>query len=510
MYFLGIDLGTSSVKIILINEQGQLINSSSKEYPVYYPKPTWAEQNPDDWWKAVQEGIREILAAGNVKKNEIKAIGLSGQMHGLVTLDKDGQVLMPAILWCDQRTEGECDFLNNVIGVEVLSKYTGNKALTGFTAPKILWLKKHREDLYKKISHILLPKDFIRFKLTGEYATDVSDASGTLLFDVGNRRWSSKMLDIIGISDEVLPKSFESYEVTGKVSKLAAKETGLNAGTLVVGGGGDQACGAIGTGTVESEILSVALGTSGVVFACQDKYRADTESRLHSFCHANGKWHVMGVMLSAASSLKWWVENINKDMSKHAFDSLLSEVKGVSPGSDGLFFLPYLIGERTPYSDPNAKGAFIGLNITHSRENLTRAILEGVGFGLRDSLEIIRDMSIPISSIRLSGGGAHSTIWREILANIFNLRIDLVNSTEGPAYGAAILAAVGSGIFSNVEEAVTKTIKITDSVLPDEREVEIYDALYRVYHSLYGDLHNTFLSIKQVQDKIGNMRVKGR
>lgn len=497
MYFLGIDLGTSSVKIILMDDNGKLIKSSSKRYPVFYPKTTWAEQDPNDWWKAVKDGIWEILDS-DIKKEDIKSIGLSGQMHGLVTLDKNDDVLMPAILWCDQRTEEECNFLNYEIGQERLSSYTGNKALTGFTAPKILWVKKHRKDIYEKISHILLPKDYIRFKLTGEYATDVSDASGTLLFDVKNRRWSSNMLDIVGLDNNIIPECFESYEVTGKVSKKAATETGLKEGTLVVGGGGDQACGAVGTGTVQRGALSVALGTSGVVFACQDSYSVDNQNRLHSFCHANGKWHVMGVMLSAASCLKWWIENITKDMSDDVYDILLTEAQKVSAGSEGLLFLPYLVGERTPYSDPDARGAFIGLNITHERSHLTRAILEGVSFGLRDSLEIIRELKIPIDSIRVSGGGATSVLWRRILANIFNCQIDLVNSTEGPALGAAILAAVGFGAFDSVDDATNKIIKVTDTILPNKEEVKIYDETYKIYHDLYENLRDTFSSIRKL------------
>lgn len=502
MYFLGIDLGTSSVKIVLIDDQGKLIKSSSKRYPVFYPKTTWAEQDPNDWWKAVKEGIREILGS-DIRKEDIKSIGLSGQMHGLVTLDKNNNILMPAILWCDQRTQEECDFLNYEIGQEKLSFYTSNKALTGFTAPKILWVKKHRKDVYDKIAHILLPKDYIRFKLTGEYATDVSDASGTLLFDVKNRKWSSEMLDIVGLSKKVVPKCFESYEVTGEISKAAAVETGLQEGTLVVGGGGDQACGAVGTGTVQSGVLSVALGTSGVVFACQDSHSIDRQNRLHSFCHANGKWHVMGVMLSAASCLKWWIENITKVMSENnVYDTLLAEAEGASAVSEGLFFLPYLVGERTPYSDPDARGAFIGLNITHERSHLTRAILEGVSFGLRDSLEIIRDLKVPIDSIRVSGGGATSILWRRILANIFDCQIDLVNSTEGPGLGAAILAAVGFGAFDSVNDATEKIIKVTDTILPDKEEVKIYNEAYKIYHRLYGNLKSTFSSIRKLREFI--------
>ncbi|MDI3501599.1 MAG: xylulokinase, partial [Thermoanaerobacter sp.] len=375
---------------------------------------------------------------------------------------------------------------------------TGNKALTGFTAPKILWVKKHRTDIYKKIHRILLPKDYIRFKLTGEYATDVSDASGTLLFDVENRKWSKEMLDALEIPYNWMPKCYESTEVTGYVTKEAADLTGLKEGTIVVGGGGDQASGAVGTGTVKSGIVSVALGTSGVVFASQDKYVVDEENRLHSFCHANGKWHVMGVMLSAAACLKWWIDNIiNFNGSSITYEKLLEEAGKVTPASGGLIFLPYLMGERTPYSDPYARGSFIGLNMTHNRGHITRAILEGVAFGLRDSLEIIKELNIPVNEVRVSGGGAKSVLWRQILADIFGVRVDMVNATEGPAFGAAIMSAVGYGIFKDVEEACSTLIKVTDSVYPIGENVSKYNEIYAIYKDLYYLLKNTFKRISK-------------
>ncbi|AEM77725.1 xylulokinase [Thermoanaerobacter wiegelii] len=499
MYFLGIDLGTSAVKIILIEEKGNVIGSTSKEYPVYYPQPGWSEQNPEDWWNATKDGIRELIIKTGVKNGDIKGIGLSGQMHGLVLLDENNNVLMPAILWNDQRTQEECDYITQTLGKERLTKYTGNKALTGFTAPKILWVKKHRPDIYKKIHHILLPKDYIRFKLTGEYATDVSDASGTLLFDVENRKWSKEMLDILDIPYNWMPKCYESTEVTGYVTKDAADLTGLKEGTIVVGGGGDQASGAVGTGTVKSGIVSVALGTSGVVFASQDKYVVDGENRLHSFCHANGKWHVMGVMLSAAACLKWWVDNIiNFNGSSITYEKLLEEAEKVTPGSGGLIFLPYLMGERTPYSDPYARGSFIGLNMTHNRGHMTRAILEGVAFGLRDSLEIIKELNIPVNEVRVSGGGAKSVLWRQVLADIFGVRVDMVNATEGPAFGAAIMAAVGYEVFKDVEEACSKLIKVNDSVYPIGENMSKYEEEYKVYRGLYEKLKETFKEINSI------------
>ncbi len=492
MSFLGIDLGTSSVKIILMDEQGRVLESVSKEYPVHYPENYWAEQNPEGWWKAVEEGIGEITL-----KKEIKSIGLSGQMHGLVALDEEGKVLMPAMLWCDQRTYKECEEIEELIGQEKLSEYTGNKPLTGFTAPKILWVKKHKGQLYDKIKHILLPKDYIRFKLTGEYATDVSDASGTLLFNVKNRNWSKEMLKALNIDEGLMPKCFESYEITGYVKRAVAEKIGLNGEVAVIAGGGDQACGAIGTGTVNKGIISVSLGTSGVVFACQEEYVIDKKNRLHSFCHGNGKWHLMGVMLSAASSLKWWVENINADIKLNAFETILEESEKVEPGSNGLIFLPYLMGERTPYSDVNAKGVFIGLNINHKRAHMSRSIIEGVCFGLNDSLEIIRSLGIPIKEVRVSGGGAKSKLWRQTLADIFNARVDVINSAEGSAYGAAILAAVGVGAFKNIDEACSKLIKVTESIYPIDKNVKKYRQTYLIYNSLYEKLKDTFEDISK-------------
>jgi xylulokinase len=499
MKFLGIDLGTSSVKIIVMNSEGKVVESVSKEYEVSYPKVGWAEQNPEDWWNSTKEGIKEILAKGNINPEDIKGIGLSGQMHGLVSLDKNNNVLHPAILWCDQRTQKQCDYLNFVYGQDKLSKYTGNKALTGFTAPKILWVKENMAEVFSKIAHILLPKDYIRLKLTGEYASDVSDASGTLMFDVKNRRWSEPMIDLLGINENVLPKVYESWEVTGRISPEAAKETGLSTDTVVVGGGGDQAAGAVGTGTVRSGFISVALGTSGVVFACDEKFSVDSENRLHSFCHANGRWHQMGVMLSAAACLQWWVDNVNIDLKENAFDVLLAEAEKVSAGNNGLLFLPYLMGERTPHSDPNARGAFIGLTITHNRAEMTRAILEGVCFGLRDSLEILKSLKVNMTEVRVSGGGSKSRLWRQILADVFNLNVDVINSKEGPAYGAAILAAVGCGLYKNVDEACSALIKVTDRVEPIKDNVEKYNRVYEVYYGLYSNLKDKFEQISKIQ-----------
>jgi xylulokinase len=498
MKFLGIDLGTSSVKIIIMDEVGKVIESVSKNYDVSYPEVGWAEQNPEDWWNSTREGIKELLGRESVKSEEINGVSFSGQMHGLVLLDDNNNVLMPAILWCDQRTQKQCDFLNNEFGQDKLSKYTGNKALAGFTIPKVLWVKENRPEIYDKIAHMMLPKDYISFKLTGSFTSDVSDASGTVMFDVENRKWSKPMIDLLEIAESVLPKIYESWEVVGKVSKESSEETGLSTETLVIAGAGDQAAGAVGTGTVDAGVLSVALGTSGVVFACNEEFAVDNENRLHSFCHSNGKWHQMGVMLSAAASLQWWVDNVNMDIDGDVFEKLLFEAENAPVGSNKLLFLPYLMGERTPHSDPNAKGSFIGLNITHKRGDMTRSILEGVCFGLRDSLEILKSLGVEVKEVRVSGGGSKSRLWRQILADIFNSDVNVINSKEGPAYGAAILASVGCGLYSSVDEACKSLIKITDKVEPIKENVEKYNKFYNVYSSLYGCLKDKFEEISKL------------
>lgn len=498
MNFIGIDLGTSSVKIIIMDGCGKIVSSVSKSYGVSFPRTGWAEQNPDDWWNAVRCGIKELIENAPDENKKIDGIGFSGQMHGLVLLDKDYKVLRPAILWCDQRTQKECDYLNNVIGRKKLSDCTGNIALTGFTAPKILWVKKNEPEIFKKIAHILLPKDYIRFKLTGVLASDVSDASGTLLFDVRNRRWSDEMIDIVGVKKEWLPEVYESYEVTGNVKSDVAHFTGLSEKTKVAAGAGDQAAGAIGTGITGSGVLSVALGTSGVVFAACDSYRVDSQNRLHSFCGANGKWHQMGVMLSAASCLKWWVQNVNTDVSGDAFDKLLSEAADSPVGSRNLIFLPYLMGERTPHSDSDARGVLFGLDITHKRQDITRAILEGVCFGLRDSYEILKSIGVPVREVRVSGGGARSRLWRQILADVFNVRTEVINSKEGPAFGAAILASVACGLYKTVDEACEKLIKVTGTIEPNEENVQKYDKIYSVYRGMYDVLKDSYKKLAEI------------
>jgi len=489
MYFLGIDLGTSSVKILAFNDKNEIVGDVTKEYPVYFPHDKWAEQDPLDWWKGTKEAIIELVEKYNIPKDGIKALSFSGQMHGLVALDDKNEVLTPAILWCDQRTEDECNDITSYFGSEKLSEYTGNKALTGFTAPKILWVKKNLPDVFAKIKHIMLPKDYLNFKLTGNYATDVSDASGMLLLDVKNRCWSRDMLDYIGITESMLPKLYESYEVTGKVSDKVMAELGLQGEILVAAGAGDQAAGAVGTGTVVEGIVSVTLGTSGVVFAAHDEYAVDGKNRLHAFCHANGAYHSMGVMLSAANCLKWWVEQMQDGMT---FEALLEEAENIESPDEKLVFLPYLMGERTPYADPDAKGAFVGMSMNTKRGHMTKAVLEGVSFGLRDSIEILRDVKVPIKEVRVIGGGAKSALWKQILADMFKVDIEEINTNQGGALGAGILAAVAAGHFESVAIACAKMIKVTNKVVPIPKNVEFYDAKYPAYVKLYESLAGWF------------------
>ncbi len=479
MYFIGIDIGTSSVKLIAIDEHGEVLKSASKEYPLYFPKPLWSEQNPEDWWQKTIEGMKDLLDGLN--KNEVKAISFSGQMHGLVLLDKDDQVIRPAILWNDQRTEKECKYLNEEIGQKTISEWTGNLALTGFTAPKVLWVKENEAPNFARINKIMLPKDYIAYRMSGVFATDLSDASGTLYLDVKNRKWSNPMLELLGITENQLPKLFESYEEIGTITTELAMELGLKETVKIVIGGGDQAVAAVGGGVVRPDTCSVSLGTSGVVFTSTENFFVDGQNSLHSFCHANGEFHQMGVTLAAAASLKWWVEEVNKSDN---FEGLLKEAEEAAI-EDNVFYLPYLMGERTPHNDPYCRGTFIGMNMAHERKHLTRAVLEGVAFSLRDTFEIMKAMGINISEISINGGGAKSQLWCEIIANVLNARVVKLNANEGPSYGAAILAAVGSGLFPSVKEACDAFIKVTDSIEPSKVAVELYNYKYQKYKAIY-------------------------
>lgn len=506
---MGIDVGTTGVKVLLIDEKGSVISSVITEYPMNIPYPGWAEQNPGEWWKATKNSIRKILSISYVKSPQIVGIGLTGQMHGLVLLDKQSHVLRPCIMWNDQRTGPQCAKIAEIIGEERVLHLTGNPVLTGFTAPKIIWVQENEPEIYKKVAKILLPKDYIRYKLTGEFATEVSGASGTSLLDVGSRNWSKEMLHSLDIPQAWLSECYESTFISGYISTTAADETNLSGGTPVVGGGGDQATQAVGSGIVKKGLASVTIGTSGVVFAYTDEFLVEPEGRLHAFCHAvPGKWHLMGVMLSAGGSLRWFRDTLGQMekekatlLGKDPYEVLILEAAQVSPGSEGLLFLPYLTGERTPYPDPNARGVFIGLTLRHNKSHMIRSVLEGVAYGLRDSLELLRNLGLKIQQVRVSGGGARSKIWRQILADVFSTELVVINVTEGAAYGAALLAGVGTGIYNSVEEACGQTVNILKRTKPIEKNVRIYNDYYPIYRSLYKALKPNFDTISEIVDK---------
>ncbi len=504
-FLLGIDVSTTATKAVVMDERGNVVATASDEYEFFTPRPLWAEQNPSDWWRACVNVIRRVLE--KIPAREIAGIGLTGQMHGLVLLDKDGNVLRPCIMWNDQRTAKQCaEITERVGGAKNVLQLIGNPVLPGFTAPKILWVRENEPEVYARAAHVLLPKDYLRYMLTGAYATEVSDASGTALLDVAKRDWSDELLKASDIPRAWLPDVFESPVVSAKISAGAARETGLVQGTPVVGGGGDQAAQAVGTGIVQEGIVSATLGTSGVVFASSDSYRLEPNGLLHAFCHAApNKWHLMGVMLSAAGSFRWFRDALGEEEKREArsenkdvYEILTAEAARVEAGCEGLIFLPYLTGERTPYPDPNARGTFFGITLRHSKDHFARAVLEGVAYGLRDSLELMRALGLNISQVRASGGGARSALWRQILADVFNSEIALVNwnpesgfRTEGAAYGAALLAGVGAGVYASVEEACAQTIRVTNSVTPSQY-VGVYKEYYQVYRGLYPALKDSF------------------
>lgn len=505
--FLGIDVGTSGTKTLAMREDGKVLASATAEYPLSSPKPGWSEQNPEDWWKATVDSVKKVMKAGKIKAEDVGGIGLSGQMHGSVFLDKSHAVLRPAILWNDQRTAAECaDIEKKAGGRDKLIGMVANPALTGFTAPKILWLRKNEPKAYDKTSQILLPKDYVRFRLTGEFATEVSDASGTLLLDVKNRQWCKPLLDKLDISPSLLPKVYESEDVSGKISASAAKLLDLKAGIPVVGGGGDQAAGAVGNGIVKRGVISATMGTSGVVFAHSDELQIDPQGRVHTFCHAvRDKWHVMGVVLSAGGSLQWYRNqlgqneiNAAKKIKTDPYNLLTEQASEAPPGCEGLFFLPYLTGERTPHADPNARGAWIGLSLRHGSAQLIRSVMEGASYAMRDCLEIVNDMKIPIREIRLSGGGARSEFWRQMQSDVYGRRVVTTNAEEGPAYGAALLAAAGTGKYKGVVEACTATIKIVTSTDPQAEAKRIYTKCYPMFGRLYKSLKGDFAELQRL------------
>jgi xylulokinase len=492
--FLGIDVSTTSVKALLVDELGAVVAVGSTDLSLSTPYPLWSEQNPLDWWEAAVRSIQAALSQAGVKGDVVKAIGLTGQMHGLVLLDSSGRVLRPAILWNDQRTGEQCEQITNLVGMERLLEITGNQALTGFTAPKILWVRQHEPEIYRRARHILLPKDYVRLQLTGEYACDKADGSGMILFDLKKRDWSTELLQILEIPPEWLPTSFEGPEVTGKITQEAAELTGLSPGTPVVAGGGDQAAQAVGVGAITPGIVALTLGTSGVVFAPTRQPFIEPEGRLHAFCHALPEtWHLMGVMLSAAGSLRWFHDTFWPQLS---YDDLINGAVEISPGAEGLLFLPYLTGERTPYPDPLARGAFVGLTVRHNRAHMARAVLEGVAFGLHDSMQLILAAGLEqISQVRVSGGGSRSRLWRQIISNILGSDLVTVNTTEGAAYGAALLAGVGTGAWTSVEEACRVCVRVMEEVQPEEKAVATYRDIYPKYRDLYPALKPTFHAV---------------
>jgi len=503
-YLLGIDIGTSGTKTLLIDTRGRIRASVTVEYPSYAPKPAWSEQAPDDWWDATCRSARQALRKARVKGSQVAGIGLSGQMHGSVFLGKRGKVLRRAILWNDQRTGAECDEITRAAGGrKKLIRMVSNPALTGFTAPKILWVRKHEPRVYEKTAKILLPKDYVRYRLTGEFATEVSDASGTLLLDVKRRRWSKKLLDLLRIDADLLPEVFESPEVSGRLTAAAAKATGLVEGIPVVGGGGDQAAGAVGNGIVRRGVISATMGTSGVVFAHADTVETDPDGRVHTFCHAvPGKWHVMGVVLAAGGSLQWFRNALCQDLVREAgrkkvdpYELITAAAADVPPGADGLYFLPYLTGERTPHADPDCRAAWVGLSNMHTRAHMARAVIEGATYAMRDCLEIIQGMGVPVREIRVSGGGARSAFWRQLQADVYRKAVWTVSSEEGPAYGVALLAGVGTGVWKSVPEACDATIKTLRKSAPDRKTVARYCALYPEYGRLYASLKDDFKRI---------------
>jgi xylulokinase len=464
-YFIGIDSSTTATKAILIDQDGKIKGIASSEYSYETPFPLWSEQDPQLWWDATVSSIRKVVQTSSVSAEEIRGIGLTGQMHGLVILDENGKVLRPAILWNDQRTQKQCDKIREIVGKSAFIRITGNNALTGFTAPKILWVRDEEPELYQKIKHVLLPKDYVRLKLTGEYAVDCAGGSGTVLFDLGKRNWSPELIEKLGMRAEWFPPIYEGTAITGGLTRAAADATGLKEGIPVFGGGGDQAAAAVGTGAVEEGIVSISLGTSGVVFATADSPFIEPEGRLHAFCHSvPGKWHLMGVMLSAAGSLRWFRDTFKENIS---FDELVAAAGQSPAGSQGLLFMPYLTGERTPHPDPLARGGFVGATVRNTFGDFTRSVLEGVAFGLRDSFELIKGAGLKdIEQVRITGGGAKNPTWLQIIADILDTPIFTVDSKEGAAYGAALLAATGAGSFASVGEACRCAVHKVSEVKP--------------------------------------------
>lgn len=478
MYYIGIDLGTSAVKLLLMEGNGTIQKIVNREYSICFPHPGWSEQNPDDWYEKTMDGLKELLC--DCDKEKVAGISFGGQMHGLVALDAADTVIRPAILWNDSRTMDECDYLNQEIGKKTLSEYTANISFTGFTAPKVLWLKKNEPENFARIAKIMLPKDYLCYRLSGVHATDVSDASGTLFFDVKNRKWSKEMCEICKIKNEWLPKVFESYEAVGTLKPEVAKELGISDKVIIAAGAGDNAAAAVGTGTVGNGACNVSLGTSGTVFISSEKFGVDENNALHSFDHADGSYHLMGCMLSAASCNKWWMDDIigTKDYGKE--QEAIKEL-----GENHVFFLPYLMGERSPHNDPKARGTFIGMTMDTTRADMTQAVLEGVAFALRDSFEVAKTLGVNVKATKICGGGAKSPLWKKIVANVLNLTVEVPGSEEGPSMGAAMLAAVACGEYKSVKEAADAIVTVKERVEPEPELATKYEARYKQFKEIY-------------------------
>ena len=489
MALLGIDVGTGGSRALLIDDQGHVLASATEAHaPFTSPETGWAEQAPDDWWQASQTAIRAALATGACRPTEIGGIGLSGQMHGSVLLDASDAVLRPALLWCDQRTDRQCRWLTDTVGARRLIELTSNPALTGFTLPKLLWVRKHEPDVWTRTASVLLPKDYVRLRLTGERATDAADASGTLLFDVAHRAWSGAMMEVAGLEPRQLPAVFEGPEITGRVTPTVASDIGVPAGTPVVAGGGDQSAGAVGMGIVRPGVVSATIGTSGVVFAATDSPTLDPHGRVHTFCHAvPGRWHVMGVTQAAGLSLRWFRDRFGagSDDGRDPYDRLADEAAQAPPGADGVLWAPYLMGERTPHLDANARAALVGLAAAHTRAHVVRAILEGVAFSLRDTFTIFEEIQVPVTEIRLGGGGARSALWQQIQADVYRAPVATLEAEEGAAYGAALLAGVGTGVWSSVDEACDQAVTIANRIDPEPDAVAILERQYARYRAIY-------------------------
>ena len=487
MLYIGIDLGTSAVKLLLMDEKGQIRNIVTKEYELYFPHPGWSEQKPEDWMEAVQAGVRELTEG--VDRSEVAGIGAGGQMHGLVVLDDADQVIRPAILWNDGRTQKETDYLNEVIGKARLTELTGNIAFAGFTAPKILWMKENEPDLFARIAKIMLPKDYINYMLTGVHCTDYSDASGMLFLDVEHKCWSDEMLKICGISKDMMPKLFESYEVVGTLLPEMAEKLGLSTSVKVVAGAGDNAAAAVGTGVVGGGGCNISLGTSGTIFISSEKFGVDSGNSLHAFAHADGGWHLLGCMLSAASCNKWWMDEIIRTTEYGAEQAGITDDK---LGENHVYYLPYLMGERAPHNDPAARSCFIGMTMDSTREDMTQAVLEGVAFGIRDSLEAAKKLGVDVKTSMICGGGAKSPLWKKIFANVLGITLTTPETEQGPGYGGAILAAVACGEYPTVADAVSKLVKVTDTVEPDPELTAKYEKKYQTFTKMYPALKAVF------------------